>query len=152
MPQPLDVSAITDQLLIAAWPRGEHADDLADMGVELVLWMQVEQPEPELEAAPLTLLGLGAWDTPVTFVSVDKLRQGVAAALPVLARGGKVLAVCKSGRRRSAAMAAAILIAQGWSAADAAALIRQRRPVALPDNWWVRRRLGQFERAWRAEP
>jgi hypothetical protein len=146
----LDVTPITEQLLIGAWPRGEHAAALGDMGVRLVLWMQVERPDIALGADPLRLLYLGAWDTPLTFVGVADLRQGVEMALPVLAAGDKVLAVCKSGRRRSAAMIAAILIAQGYAAGDAMALVKARRPVAQPDRWWVRRRLGQFERAWRA--
>jgi protein-tyrosine phosphatase len=148
MSDKLDISPITDQLFIGAWPKAENIDALVERGVKLILWMQMEQPDAALGRPPMTLLQLGAWDTPVTFVTVERLRQGVDLALPVLAAGGKVMACCKAGRRRSAAMAASILIAQGATTDEAIAVIKDRRPVAKPDNWWVQRRLRQFEQRW----
>jgi protein tyrosine phosphatase (PTP) superfamily phosphohydrolase (DUF442 family) len=146
----LDYTPITEQLLLGAWPRARDVPALEALGVRLLLCMQMERPDPELARPPRTLLRLAAWDTPLTFVSVDRLRQGVDAALPVLASGGRVMAYCKRGRRRSAAMVACILIAQGYSSDAAIARIKERRPVARPATWWVARRIRQFERDWLA--
>jgi protein-tyrosine phosphatase len=62
--------------------------------------------------------------------------------------GRAVLCYCAKGRHRSVAMAAAILIAQGCSAAEAMAQLRARRRVAHPQAWHIRRRIEQFERVW----
>jgi protein tyrosine phosphatase (PTP) superfamily phosphohydrolase (DUF442 family) len=150
-PRHLDVSPVTDQLYVGAWPRAEHAGQIAALGIRLVLCMQKEPPARALGEPPLALLALPAWDSPLTFTSVEQLRQGVEAALPVLSAGDKVLAYCKSGRRRSAAMVAAILVAQGATADEALDQVKAARPVATTERFWVRRRLHEFEAAWRGQ-
>jgi hypothetical protein len=47
------------------------------------------------------------------------------------------------------ALAAAILIARGHSAADAMRLLRQQRAVADPGIWYIRRQIEAFEREWK---
>jgi prolyl-tRNA editing enzyme YbaK/EbsC (Cys-tRNA(Pro) deacylase) len=47
------------------------------------------------------------------------------------------------------AMAAAILIAQGRTAAQAMQLVRDKRAPADPQLWYIRRQIEKFERHWR---
>ena len=45
-------------------------------------------------------------------------------------------------------MGTAILIAQGYSAEEAMDLIQEKREVADPRVWYIRRRIEQFEKTW----
>jgi len=78
--------------------------------------------------------------------------EGVQAALPVIQSGGRVLTHCHRGRHRGVAMAAAILIAMGYSADEAMRLLRDRRAIAHPEAWYIRRQIQKFEKHWRAQP
>jgi len=51
---------------------------------------------------------------------------------------------------RGVAMGAAILIAQGLPAVEAMQLIKQRRAVADPYIWYIRRRIERFAQRWQA--
>jgi hypothetical protein len=46
-------------------------------------------------------------------------------------------------------MAAAILIAMGYSADEAMRLLRDRRAIAHPEAWYIRRQIQKFEKRWR---
>jgi hypothetical protein len=72
----------------------------------------------------------------------------VEAALPVIKAGGKVLVFCMEGRRRSVAMASAILIGLGYTSEQAAELLTKSRKVADPRAWYIRRQIRAFERFW----
>jgi protein-tyrosine phosphatase len=78
--------------------------------------------------------------------------QGTRAALQVIGSGGRVYTHCSRGRHRSVAMAAAILIAQGFSPEAAMQLIKERRPEADPGASHIRLRILEFGRMWRDEP
>jgi len=148
MTDPHDISQITPQLFISAWPRGEHADELRAMGIRLILSMHWVKPERSLGDAPVHLLWLPTIDLPFTPMPMSMLRRGAQAALPVLAAGGGVLCHCRAGVHRSVAVACCVLIARGSTAEEAMRLVKERRPVADPYIWYIQRRIRKFEAEW----
>jgi hypothetical protein len=48
-------------------------------------------------------------------------------------------------------MGAAILIAQGVDPVEAMELIKEKRPEADPDAWYIRRRIMKFAEIWKKE-
>ena len=149
-PQPLpDISPITDYLYISAWPRGEHAAEIRALGVRLILSMHWRRPVKTVGHPPVRLLWLPTVDTPLTPMPMFQLRRGVEAALPVVRQGEKVLVHCKAGVHRSVAMACCVLIGVGYTAEEAMRLVKDRRAVADPDTWYIRRRILRFEQQWR---
>lgn len=146
----MDVSQITTALYIGATPRSADYPALANMGVRLVINMRFERPPfKDPFGTPLKFLWLPAIDSPLFPISVRTLQRGVKAALETIDRDGKVLAHCAAGAHRGVVMGAAILIAQGHSMERALDLIRERRPGADPDAWYIRRRIERFAREWK---
>jgi hypothetical protein len=45
-------------------------------------------------------------------------------------------------------MGSAILIAQGYQPEEAMELIKQQRPAADPDTWYIHRRILRFAKLW----
>jgi protein-tyrosine phosphatase len=74
--------------------------------------------------------------------------KGVAEAISVLEAGGKVYIHCHGGRRRSVALAASVLIAQGYDSNEAMDLLKQRRSVADPYRRHIRQVILKFEQEW----
>jgi len=144
-----DISQITDYLYISAWPRGEHAGEIRALGVRLILSMHWRRPVKTVGHPPVRLLWLPTVDTPLTPMPMFLLRRGVEAALPVIRQGEKVLVHCKAGVHRSVAMACCVLIGAGYTAEAAMRLVKDRRAVADPDAWYIRRRILKFEQEWR---
>lgn len=144
----MSVTAITDYLSIAAWPSVENITIMRQLGVRLVISMTNREPPPELAEPPFQLLHLPANDSPFRPIPMTTLCTGVAAALPVIADGGKVAVHCSRGRHRSVAMACAILIAMGYSAEAATLIVKEKRPQADPYIWYIRRRILHFEEHW----
>jgi protein tyrosine phosphatase (PTP) superfamily phosphohydrolase (DUF442 family) len=144
-----DISQITETLYISAWPRGEHADEIRALGVRLILSMHWRRPVKTVGHPPVRLLWLPTVDTPLTPMPMFLLRRGVEAALPVIQRGERVLVHCKAGVHRSVAMACCVLIGAGYTAEAAVRLVKDRRAVADPDAWYIRRRILKFEQEWR---
>lgn len=148
----MDISQITDYLYVGAQPKPVHADDLRALGVRLIISMRGEKRPPTTFAQPpLHVLWLKTYDTFFTPIPIHKLMEGVQAALPVIQSGGRVLTHCHRGRHRGVAMAAAILIAMGHSADEAMRLLRDRRAIAHPEAWYIRRQIKRFETHWRAQ-
>jgi protein-tyrosine phosphatase len=145
---PHDISQITPQLFISAWPRGKHAEALRSLGIRLILSMHWVRPERSLGDTPVHLLWLPTIDLPFTPIPLPMLRRGAEAALPVLASGGGVLCHCRAGVHRSVAMACSVLIAQGYTADEAMRLVKEKRPAADPDIWYIQRRIRKFEAEW----
>ncbi len=145
----LDISQITDYLYVGAQPSAEHAEELRARDVRLIISMiGTARPAAALARPPFRLLWLRTYDTFLTPIPVSKLMEGVQAALPVICDGGRVLTYCARGRHRSAAMAAAILIAMGHPAEEAMRLLRARRRIARPQTWYVKRQIKKFEKHW----
>ena len=153
--QPLpDISQITETLYISAWPKGEHAGEIRALGVRLILSMHWRRPRHYMALKtvghpPVRLLWLPTVDTPLTPMPMFLLCRGVEAALPVIRQGEKVLVHCKAGVHRSVAMACCVLIGTGYTAEEAMRLVKDRRAVADPDVWYIRRRIVKFEQEWR---
>jgi protein-tyrosine phosphatase len=146
----VDISAITDQLYIAARPRSGHVEDLLKLHIDLVLSMTWSPPTRELLRPPFRVVRLPAVDNPLAPIPLRLLSLGVDAALPVLEDGGRVLVHCRAGRHRSVAMAACILIAQGMTADQAMDRVVSRRPAADPHAFYIESRIRRFESHWLA--
>lgn len=144
----MDYSQITDYLAIVASPVDEDAAELIARNVRLVLAMNHKRPPASLQKAPLALLHLPTSDSPFLPMPMEKLHQGVRAALPVIEDGGAVAVYCNRGRHRSVAMACCILIAKGYTADEAMALVKRQRPAADPGIFYIRWRIKKFEREW----
>jgi len=144
-----DISQITGYLYISAWPKGEHAAEIRALGVRLILSMHWRRPVKTVGRPPVRLLWLPTVDTPLTPMPIFLLRRGVEAALPVVQQGMSVLVHCKAGVHRSVAMACCVLIGTGYTAEAAMRLVKDRRAVADPDVWYIRRRILKFEQEWR---
>jgi protein-tyrosine phosphatase len=145
----MDISRITDYLYVSGWPNGGDAADLKALDIRLIVSMTWRSPDQSLRQPPLRLLRIRTLDTPLTPIPLSALQTGVEAALPVIQNGSAVLTHCRHGRHRSVAMAAAILIGTGFTAVEAMALIRKRRPVADPYIFYIRQRIRIFETWWR---
>ena len=142
-----DISRITDDVFISAWPEGEHAEEILDLNIRLILSMHWMRPSRTLHRPPLRVLWLPTIDTPFTPMPIATLRRGVEAALPIILRDGRaVLCHCRAGVHRSVAMACCVLIGMGHSAEEAMRLVQEKRAVADPYIWYIRRRILEFEK------
>ena len=145
----MDFSRITDTLFIGTPPSPEDYDLLRQLGVTLVINMRVEQrPQPDPHNPPMVVLWLPVFDSPLFPIPIKSLKRGAAAALQEIHLGGKVYTHCREGIHRGVAMGAAILIAQGLPPQEATGMIKQRRPIADPDAWYIKRRIYRFAKSW----
>jgi hypothetical protein len=145
-----DVSQITDYLYLSAMPEEIHADEIREMGIRLILSMHWQRPHQSVGAAPVKLLWLPTFDSPLLPMPLKALRRGVEASIPVIKAGQHVLVHCRYGIHRSVAMACCVLIGQGYSAMDAMSLVKEKRAVADPDIWYIRARILKFENLWKS--
>jgi len=146
----MDFSPITDTLFIGTTPKSEAYDLLRELGVGLVINMRWERrPYRDLHTSPIPTLWLPTFDTPLIPIPVRVLVRGALAARETLSQGKKVYVHCQMGRHRGVAIGSAVLIAQGYEAEEAMRLIQQKRPVADPGAWYIRRQILRFERAWK---
>ncbi len=145
----MNYSPITDNLFIGTSPRRHDFDILRDLGVTMVINMRWSPgPRPPKDDPLLHYVQLRTFDNPFIPIPLRALIQGVQLALEEIKNGGIVYTHCAQGRHRSVAMAAAILIAQGRPIEEALALIKERRPVADPQAFHIRRRIELFARQW----
>jgi hypothetical protein len=143
-----DVSEITDQLFIASRLHARHVEHVRDLGIDLILSTIWLAPTGALRQAPFHSMWLPMIDFPLFPLPLFILRRGAAAAVLVMATGGKVLIYCRAGRHRSVAMASCILIARGMTAEEAMDIIAAHRPVADPHAPYIERRIRTFEKDW----
>lgn len=147
----MDISQITDYLYIAAHPKAEDADAIRGLNVSLILNMIFFRPAEVYKQPPFRMLTLRTFDSIFLPIPMGKLIRGVEAALPVIQAGNSVLVYCREGRHRSVAMAATILVADGYSADEAMQLIELQREKADPYAWHIQRRIHKFEGIWRRD-
>jgi protein tyrosine phosphatase (PTP) superfamily phosphohydrolase (DUF442 family) len=148
----MEFSQITDSLFIGTTPGRGDFDRLRALGIALVINMRLGLPPVRDTHNPrVDVLWLPVIDSPLFPIPVHVLARGVASALAVLQVGGKVYTHCHWGRHRGVAMGAAILIAQGYSADQAMALIKTRRPTADPYIWYIRRVIEKYARRYPAD-
>ena len=148
---PFEYSQITDLLYVAAWPTGEDCDELKELGVRLVINMDWIPADEKLDEPPLNVLALTEIDTPLTPMSMENIWKGVDRAQETFDKSDKVMVYCKGGVHRSVAMACCILISQGYTAEEAMARVKERRPVADPDTDHFKSRILKFEEEWNAQ-
>jgi len=145
----MNYSPITENLLVGTAPRRGDFDLLREIGVSLVINMRwMPGPRPPSGDPTLRYVWFRTFDNPLLPIPLRALIQGVHLALEEIKAGGKVYTHCAAGRHRSVAMAASILIAQGLAPEGAMGLIKERRPVADPDAFHIRRRIMLFARQW----
>lgn len=146
----MDISQITDYLYIASLPRAEDAEAIRERNVSLIINMIFIRPPKVYTQPPFRMLTLRTFDFPLLPIPIDKLKEGVEAALPVIENGESVLIYCHAGRHRSVAMGSCILIAMGHSADEAMQLVRAGREVADPHARHIERVIRKFGEEWQA--
>ena len=145
----IDISKVTDYLYVGSRVGKEHADELKALNFNLIISMIGQVPPDDVYMLPpFKTLWIRTYDTFFTPISTKKLLMGVETALPVIQSKGKVLIFCMQGRRRSIAMAAAILIGMGHTSEEAISLLTAARKVADPRRWYIRTRIKAFEKYW----
>ncbi len=145
----MDFSVITDYLIIGTTPRDEAYHTLRDLGVRLVINMRYEKrPYPDRHTSPIPALWLPTVDSPLFPIPIRSLKRGANAALPIIDLGGSIYVHCQAGRHRGVAMGSAILIAKGYEAEAAMQLVKEKRPVADPGAWYIRRQILRFAKDW----
>ncbi|NOH10327.1 MAG: dual specificity protein phosphatase family protein [Chloroflexi bacterium] len=145
----LKLSQITDTLFIGRTPKAGDFATLRDLGVDLVINMRIwPRPKPDPHDPPMPILWLRTFDSPIFPIPIEALEKGTKEALEVIKKGGNIYAHCQFGRHRGAAMGAAILIAQGHTADEAMALIKEKRPNADPYIWYIKSRILKFADSW----
>jgi hypothetical protein len=146
----IDISKITDYLYVGSRIGNEQADELKALNFNLIISMIGQKPPDEIYTRPpFQTLWIRTYDTFFTPITVKKLLVGVDAALPIIQKKGKLLVFCMQGRRRSVAMAAAILISMGHTGEQAIDVLTTARTVADPRRWYIRRQIKAFEKYWR---
>jgi protein-tyrosine phosphatase len=145
----IDISKVTDYLYVGSRIGKEHADELKVLNFNLIISMIGQMPPDEIfTLPPFQTLWIRTYDTFFTPVTVKKLLVGVEAALPIIQNKGKLLVFCMQGKRRSVAMAAAILISMGHTGEQAIDLLTTARTVADPRRWYIRKQIHAFEKYW----
>ncbi|MEM7034831.1 MAG: dual specificity protein phosphatase [Chloroflexota bacterium] len=148
----MKISKITDYLYVSGQPRAKHASTIQDLDIGLIISMVGQIRPPKIyRQPPFNTLWLPTFDTFLTPIPIKTLQRGVEAALPIIESGGRILTHCRVGRHRGVAMGAAILISQGYGAEAAMTLIKENRPIADPDCWYIKRRIVKFETHWREQ-
>ncbi|RPI06013.1 MAG: hypothetical protein EHM64_04600 [Ignavibacteriae bacterium] len=148
----IDISKVTDYLYVGSRVGKEHADELKVLNFNLIISMIGQMPPDEIYTLPpFKTLWIKTYDTFFTPISIKKLLLGVEAALPVIQNNGKVLVFCMQGKRRSVAMAAAILISMGHTGEEAVNLLTTARTVADPRRWYIHRQIKAFEKYWQGK-
>ncbi len=145
----MNFSSITEDLFIGTSPNRRDFETLRGLGVSLVINMRWRPgPRPAVDDPSIRYLWLHTFDNPFLPIPLRSLIQGVQEAIKTIQEGGKVYTHCAKGRHRSVAMAAAILIAQGHDPLEAIGLIKEHRPVADPEIFYIRRRIQLFSERW----
>jgi hypothetical protein len=146
----IDISKVTDYLYVGSRVGKEHADELKVLKFDLIISMIGQMPPDEiLTLPPFKTIWIRTYDTFLTPISIKKLLLGVETASPIIQNKGKVLVFCMEGKRRSIAMAAAILISLGRTGEQSIDLLTTARKVADPRRWYIRRQIEAFEKYWR---
>ncbi len=143
----MDFSKITEDLFIGTMPTATDYESLRNLGIQLVINMRLEKPSArDPHHPPLRFLWLPTIDSPGLVIPIRFLIRGVRAALETIQVGGKVYVHCAKGRHRGVAMGAAILVALGYDPEAAMQLIKDRRPSADPEIFYIRSRILHFAR------
>ncbi len=122
----LRYSAVTPQLYVGSQFNARGKRMLEALGFEGCVNMRLEKDDAAFGLALPKYLYLPTVDD--TAPSIEHLDEGVAFIREVIESGGKVYIHCGAGVGRAPTMAAAYLMAEGHSLAEALAMIRKVRP------------------------
>src|SRR4030042_3719552 len=146
----MNYSKITDNLYIGTTPKSDDYAALHQLGVSLVINMRIGLPPiRDPISPPVKSIWLPTIDSPLFPIPIRDLKKGADAALKVFEEGGVVYTHCSRGRHRGPAMGACILIARGMEPEQAIRLMEQQRSIAVPHDWYIRRRILKFAHAWK---
>jgi protein tyrosine phosphatase (PTP) superfamily phosphohydrolase (DUF442 family) len=145
--QSLNLSRITDQLVVGGAVPPRAYPRLKSMGITAVIDLREEAKDDEeaLRRLGIELLYLPATDR--FAASQDQIRQGVEWAVKRIESGGQVYAHCKHGVGRGPLMGLAILVARGETTSSALRLLRSKRWQAAPNDRQLAALL-EFEQLW----
>lgn len=120
------LSEVTPQLFVGGqhYPKGYPA--MLDFGISAIVNMRQRHSDVDKGIAGERHLQLATTDN--TPPSVADLQRGAAFIRAEIERGGKVYVHCAVGCGRAPTMAAAYLIASGYSPEEALKLIKKARP------------------------
>jgi protein tyrosine phosphatase (PTP) superfamily phosphohydrolase (DUF442 family) len=145
----MNYSRITDNLYIGTTPKSRDYALLHKLGISLVINMRIGLPPVrDPISPPLNSMWLPTIDSPLFPIPIRALKKGVDAALKVIDQDEAVYTHCSHGRHRGPAMGACILIAQGMQPEQAIRLIERQRPIAVPHDWYIQRRILRFAQIW----
>lgn len=122
----LRYSAVTPQLYVGSQFNARGKRMLEALGFEGCVNMRLEKDDAAFGLALPKYLYLPTVDD--TAPSIEHLDEGVSFIREVIQNGGKVYIHCGAGVGRAPTMAAAYLMAEGHSLAEALAMIRKVRP------------------------
>ena len=144
-----DISKVTDYLYVSSRVGKENMEELKKLNFNLMISMIGQIPPDGIYTLPpFKSLWIRTYDTFLSPISIKKLLKGVEAALPIIQNKGRVLVFCMQGKRRSIAMAAAILISMGHTSDQAINLLTAARKAADPKRWYIRTQIKAFEKYW----
>ena len=141
-----NISFIAPHLLMGSQPTDRAYRELESDGVKLIINMRIFPDGRNKTLIPTK--NFRAFDAPFFPVPMRYLFRGARLALEHINNNETVFVHCRQGKHRSAMMVAAILIALGRSSDEARRIIKEGRPVANPDLFYIRQRIKQFETAW----
>jgi hypothetical protein len=122
----LQYSEVTPQLYVGPQYGQPGKRMLQARGINACVNMRIERDDAAHGLALDRYLHLPTVDD--TAPSLEHLEQGVAFIRDVISGGGKVYIHCGAGVGRAPSMAAAYLMAEGYTLAEALAMIRKPRP------------------------
>ena len=127
-----DAVAVTPSLWVGSAPSAGQLEQLVRDGITAVVDLRAEATDGadwpgDVVVVRVPLVDHGA-------PTGDELRAAAERVTALLRDGRRVLVHCRAGLERSPAVACAVLMAQGWSLADAYRLVAERRRGAAPTD------------------
>lgn len=124
------ISAVAPQLYVGGQHRRRGLAAMRERGITAVVNLRAESDDQARGVAPDQYLWLPTIDD--TAPALDDLHRGAAFIAEQIAAGRGVYIHCASGVGRAPTMAAAYLVSQGGTAAEAWQTIRRGRPFVRP--------------------
>lgn len=147
-----DYSKITDYLFVGRTPSKRIKTDLLRKNVKLIINMRAERDiHKTFKDGSFELARLKTLDSRFFPITHENLLRGAMIGLLTIQRGGAVYIYCQRGRHRSAALAAVILIAKGYSQKEALDLLIRKRPSIDPYKPHILKAIENFANRWHKE-
>jgi predicted protein tyrosine phosphatase len=132
-----NASQVTNSLFVSGQFDERAWTELATQGITAVVNMRIEYDDLDMGALPFAYLHLQVVDHDAP--KLEQLSAGVAFMREQIEAGGKVLVHCAAGMGRAPSMAAAYLVSEGMTTAEAWATIRRARSFIDPNARQMKR-------------